>query len=57
MSREQVLDFLAKIIDHRDYSIIYTAFFTGMRQGELLGLRWKDVDFIKATIDVRQQLQ
>lgn len=57
LSREQVLDLLATIMDHRDYSIIYTAFFTGMRQGELLGLRWQDVDFIKATITVRQQLQ
>ncbi|MDD3889962.1 MAG: tyrosine-type recombinase/integrase [Syntrophomonadaceae bacterium] len=53
LSCEQVLDLLGKIIDHRDYMIIYTAFFTGMRQGELLGLRWKDVDFIKATISVR----
>lgn len=28
-----------------------------MRPGELLGLRWKNADFIKATINVPQQLQ
>lgn len=30
--------------------------FTGMRQGEILGLRWKDIDFEAQTIFVRQTL-
>lgn len=30
--------------------------FTGMRQGEILGLRWKDIDFESQTIFVRQTL-
>ncbi|TVX83698.1 site-specific integrase [Peribacillus simplex] len=30
--------------------------FTGMRQGEILGLRWKDIDFDAQTIFVRQTL-
>lgn len=30
---------------------------TGMRQGELLGLRWPDVDWVSATVRVRRQLQ
>jgi integrase len=30
---------------------------TGMRQGELLGLRWRDVDLERATIAVRASLQ
>ncbi|UOY93157.1 site-specific integrase [Ectobacillus sp. JY-23] len=30
--------------------------FTGMRQGEVLGLRWKDIDFDTQTIFVRQTL-
>lgn len=40
-----------------DYPIIVAAIFTGMRQGELLGLRWEDIDFNVGTISVRQQLQ
>ncbi|MBZ5753033.1 site-specific integrase [Metabacillus rhizolycopersici] len=32
------------------------AIYTGMRQGEILGLRWKDIDFEQHTIFVRQTL-
>jgi integrase len=57
MSREEVLGFLELSKPHRDYAIIYTAIFTGMRQGELLGLTWKHVNLKQKTVDVRQQLQ
>lgn len=57
LSKEEALAFLNNIKGHRDYPIIYTAVFTGMRQGELLGLRWIDVDLVTHTISVRQQLQ
>jgi integrase len=30
---------------------------TGMRQGELLGLQWKDIDWDKRTIHIRRQLK
>lgn len=33
------------------------AFYTGARQGELLGLEWSRVDFIKGTLDLSWQLQ
>jgi len=36
--------------------VIQTAIFTGMRQMELLGLTWADVDFETQTIRVREQL-
>ncbi|MDM5375436.1 site-specific integrase [Bacillus bombysepticus] len=32
------------------------AIFTGMRQGEILGLRWKDIDFENNRIFIRQTL-
>ena len=35
---------------------IFTAVYTGMRQSELLGLRWEDVDFDAGTIHLRHQL-
>jgi integrase len=36
--------------------LLATAAFTGMRQSELLGLRWSDVDFDARVIRVRHQL-
>ena len=41
---EQVLDFLETIRTHRLYPIIHLALTTGMRRGELLGLRWQDIN-------------
>jgi len=35
--------------------LIITAVFTGMRSSEIRGLRWQDVDFKKAEINVRQR--
>ena len=41
-----------------NYANLFTvAIFTGMRQGELLGLTWDNVDFENGTITVKQQLQ
>lgn len=41
-----------------DFCNLFTvALFTGMRQGELLGLAWECIDFRKGTIKVKQQLQ
>lgn len=31
-------------VNHPDYAIVYTNIYTGLRRGELLGLRWKDID-------------
>jgi integrase len=36
--------------------ILATAIFTGLRQGELLGLRWTDIDFENDVAHVRHQL-
>ncbi len=36
------------------YSMIYTAIHTGMRVGELAGLRWQDVELKAGVINVRQ---
>lgn len=40
----------------RCYIGFLMSIFTGMRQGEILGLRWKDIDFESQTLFVRQTL-
>ncbi len=44
----------ASVVAYRP--ILATAIFTGLRQGELLGLDWADVDFANGVIHVRRQL-
>ncbi len=49
---------LLKEAEKDDYcNLFITAMFTGMRQGELLGLTWGCVDFESGIITVKQQLQ
>ncbi|WP_281532558.1 tyrosine-type recombinase/integrase [Anaerocolumna aminovalerica] len=38
------------------YPLVITALFTGMRSGELRGIKWKDVDFKKKEIHIRKTL-
>lgn len=47
---EQIKQFLDTIQTQRIYPIFYVAFTTGMRKGEILGLRWQDFDGQALTI-------
>ncbi len=52
---EQIRLFLAEARRSSTYYRLYlAAILTGMRQGELLGLRWQDVDFTLGTASVQQ---
>ena len=42
--------------DEGYYPILLTAVMTGLRRGELLGLRWKDVNFTAKQIAIRKSL-
>src|SRR5438270_13599425 len=47
---------LPVIAQDRLFAAIFLAFGTGLRRGELLALRWKDVDVKAGTLHVRQTL-
>ena len=53
----QVRTFLDAIRGHRLEALFTVAVVTGLRQGELLGLRWSDVDMTAGTLTVRHSLQ
>lgn len=53
----QVRLLLAEAKDDRLEALYMLAVTTGMRQGELLGLQWEDVDLPGAAVQVRHQLQ
>src|SRR5207247_8284080 len=47
---------LPAITQDRLFAAIFLAFGTGLRRGEILALRWKDVDVKAGTLHVRQTL-
>lgn len=49
---EQASKFLAALKGHELYPLYYVALATGMRRGELMGLRWADVDFAREQLTV-----
>lgn len=54
---EQVRLFLAEARrSSAHYALYFTALTTGMRQGELMGLRWKDVDLTLGIASIQQTL-
>lgn len=57
MSEEEQMAFLQAVKGHKHELLYQIALFTGLRESELLGLTWDNVDFKKGTITVKQQLR
>lgn len=53
----QIGEFLNAIKGHRHEALFVVDLFTGMRQGEVIGLTWDCIDFEKGIIHIYRQLQ
>jgi len=56
MAREDVPRFLEASLEAPFYRLFYTALYTGMREGELLGLPWRGLNLEQGYISVFQEL-
>jgi integrase len=54
LTPEQIRNFLEAVIDQEYKTLFLTAIMTGARQGELLGLKWSDIDFQKKQISINR---
>jgi integrase len=54
LEKDELRTFLekAKEIGEETYTILFTLAWTGLRTGELVALKWKDIDFSNQTINV-----
>ncbi len=57
LDENQITAFLKAIQGHRYEGLFLVTLFTGMREGEALGLTWDCVDLDKGTIKINKQLQ
>jgi integrase len=55
-SASELRQFLASVREDRDYPLWLLLATTGLRRGETLGLRWRDVDFERSRLSVVQTL-
>jgi integrase len=57
LTEEQARQLVIAATGTRYGTLIFMALMTGMREGELLGLKWEDVDWVKGQLFVQRQLQ
>ncbi len=57
LTTEEAREFLAAASGHRLQPLFELALHTGLRKGELLGLRWEDLDLAGGTASIRRTLQ
>jgi integrase len=57
LTPDQAREVLHAVSDHRNEAIVVIALTMGMRRGEILGLKWDDVDLEKRTLWIRRALQ
>lgn len=55
-SLDEINSFLKHCKNEKHYITFLLAIYTGMRRGEVLGLKWSDIDFDKKIINVQRSL-
>ena len=56
LTAEQLLSFLREAKDSDVFEMYYVELATGLRRGELLGLKWEDIDFNQGILRVKRQI-
>lgn len=54
LSVDEIQCFLEKVTDKKYHTLFMLAITTGARQGELLGLKWSDIDWINSQIHIQR---
>ncbi|MDX3853334.1 site-specific integrase [Streptomyces sp. AK02-01A] len=57
LTADEARQFLTAARRHRLHALFELALHTGLRKGELLGLRWEDLDLDRSTAAIRRTLQ
>lgn len=57
LNEEEIKKFLTVIRGNRFEAIYHTTMFTGLREGEVLGLTWDCVDFEHGLLNINKQMQ
>jgi integrase len=56
LTKEQAQRLLQVARGHRLEALLTLALATGMRRGEMLGLRWSDIDLVRGSLQVRRSM-
>ncbi len=54
---DQLQTFFAAAKEHGRYEVFYFELATGLRRGELFGMKWSDIDFQTGAIRIQRQVQ
>ena len=57
LDEDQVMRFFIGVKGHRLEALFHLAIKTGMRQGEIFGLKWSDIDWLRGRLRVQRQAQ